>query len=38
MGTVPHSASMETIKNIGEHLIPHFRKQAAEKAKEKELA
>ena len=36
MGTVPHHASMETIKNIGEHLIPHFRNQA--KAKEKELA
>jgi alkanesulfonate monooxygenase SsuD/methylene tetrahydromethanopterin reductase-like flavin-dependent oxidoreductase (luciferase family) len=38
MGTVPHSASMETIKNIGEHLIPHFRAKDAEKAKEKELA
>jgi alkanesulfonate monooxygenase SsuD/methylene tetrahydromethanopterin reductase-like flavin-dependent oxidoreductase (luciferase family) len=25
MGTVPHEASMETIRNIGEHLIPHFR-------------
>jgi hypothetical protein len=36
MGTVPHHASMETIKNIGEHLIPHFRNQA--KTKEKELA
>jgi alkanesulfonate monooxygenase SsuD/methylene tetrahydromethanopterin reductase-like flavin-dependent oxidoreductase (luciferase family) len=38
MGTVPHSASMETIKNIGEHLIPHFRAKDPEKAKEKELA
>ena len=36
MGTVPHHASMETIKNIGEHLIPHFRNQA--KTREKELA
>jgi len=25
MGTVPHEASMETIRNIGERLIPHFR-------------
>ncbi len=25
MGTVPHWASMETIRNIGEHLIPHFK-------------
>jgi len=25
MGTVPHWATMETIRNIGEHLIPHFR-------------
>jgi len=38
MGTVPHSASMETIKNIGEHLIPHFRKQEAAMARQKELA
>jgi alkanesulfonate monooxygenase SsuD/methylene tetrahydromethanopterin reductase-like flavin-dependent oxidoreductase (luciferase family) len=37
MGTVPHSASMETIKNIGEHLIPHFRKQAEAKTKEREM-
>lgn len=25
MGTVPHEAIMESIKNIGEHVIPHFR-------------
>jgi len=25
MGTVPHEATMTTIRNIGEHLIPHFR-------------
>jgi alkanesulfonate monooxygenase SsuD/methylene tetrahydromethanopterin reductase-like flavin-dependent oxidoreductase (luciferase family) len=25
MGTVPHAASMETIRNIGERVIPHFR-------------
>jgi alkanesulfonate monooxygenase SsuD/methylene tetrahydromethanopterin reductase-like flavin-dependent oxidoreductase (luciferase family) len=25
MGTVPHEATMETIRNIGKHLIPHFR-------------
>jgi alkanesulfonate monooxygenase SsuD/methylene tetrahydromethanopterin reductase-like flavin-dependent oxidoreductase (luciferase family) len=36
MGTVPHEASMETIRNIGEHLIPHFRRKAA--VEEKELA
>jgi len=24
MGTVPHEATMTTIRNIGEHLIPHF--------------
>jgi len=33
MGTVPHSASMETIRHIGETLIPHFRSQEAAKAK-----
>src|ERR1700761_9424948 len=38
MGTVPHHASMETIKNIGEHLIPYFRNKEKAKAKEKELA
>lgn len=26
MGTVPQWAQMETIKNIGQHVIPHFRK------------
>ena len=25
MGTVPQEAQMETIRNIGEHVIPHFR-------------
>ena len=25
MGTVPHEAIMESIKNIGEQVIPHFR-------------
>ena len=25
MGTVPHWAQMETIRKIGEHVIPHFR-------------
>ena len=29
MGTVPHEATMETIRNIGEHLIPHFRNKMA---------
>jgi alkanesulfonate monooxygenase SsuD/methylene tetrahydromethanopterin reductase-like flavin-dependent oxidoreductase (luciferase family) len=29
MGTVPHEATMETIRNIGRHLIPHFRSQSA---------
>jgi hypothetical protein len=29
MGTVPHEAIMETIRNIGEHVIPHFKKAAA---------
>jgi alkanesulfonate monooxygenase SsuD/methylene tetrahydromethanopterin reductase-like flavin-dependent oxidoreductase (luciferase family) len=32
MGTVPHSATMETIRNIGEHLIPHFRNKMAQAA------
>ena len=26
MGTVPHEAQMETIRNIGQHVIPHFRR------------
>jgi hypothetical protein len=30
MGTIPHEAIMETIRNIGEKVIPHFRAQAAE--------
>ncbi|KTE06386.1 LLM class flavin-dependent oxidoreductase [Sphingopyxis sp. H115] len=29
MGAVPHEAIMETIRNIGTHVIPHFRAQAA---------
>jgi len=24
MGAIPHEATMETIRNIGKHLIPHF--------------
>ena len=34
MGTVPHAATMETIRNIGKHLIPHFRNKAAAQAAE----
>ena len=26
MGTIPQWAMLETIRNIGEHVIPHFRK------------
>jgi alkanesulfonate monooxygenase SsuD/methylene tetrahydromethanopterin reductase-like flavin-dependent oxidoreductase (luciferase family) len=26
MGTIPHSVIMQTIENIGRHVIPHFRK------------
>ena len=26
MGTIPHSAIMETIRNVGEKVIPHFRR------------
>lgn len=33
MGAVPHEAIMETIRNIGTHVIPHFRAQAAVAAK-----
>jgi alkanesulfonate monooxygenase SsuD/methylene tetrahydromethanopterin reductase-like flavin-dependent oxidoreductase (luciferase family) len=29
MGTVPHEASMETIRNIGKYLIPHFKAKLA---------
>ena len=29
MGTVPQSAQLETIRNIGEHVIPYFRNQPA---------
>jgi len=28
MGTIPHDAIMETIRNIGEKVIPHFRAKA----------
>jgi alkanesulfonate monooxygenase SsuD/methylene tetrahydromethanopterin reductase-like flavin-dependent oxidoreductase (luciferase family) len=30
MGGIPQDAMMETIQNIGEHVIPHFRKQENE--------
>ncbi len=36
MGTVPHEASMETIRNIGKYLIPYFREKDAAKAEERE--
>lgn len=29
MGTVPHEATMETIRNIGKYLIPHFKAKYA---------
>ena len=29
MGTVPHNAILETIRNIGEKVIPHFREKQA---------
>ena len=29
MGTVPHESILETIRNIGEKVIPHFRAKAA---------
>lgn len=32
MGAVPHEAILETIRNIGTHVIPHFRAQAAQAA------
>ncbi len=32
MGAVPHEAIMETIRNIGTYVIPHFKAQAAEAA------
>ena len=32
MGAVPHEAILETIRNIGTHVIPHFRKQTAQAA------
>jgi hypothetical protein len=38
MGTVPHEASMETIRNIGKHLIPHFKAKAAARESQLEAA
>ncbi|HET8882366.1 MAG TPA: LLM class flavin-dependent oxidoreductase [Solimonas sp.] len=32
MGSVPQWAQLETLKNIGTHVIPHFRKQGAQRA------
>lgn len=32
MGTIPHASIMETIRNIGEKVIPHFRAQNADLA------
>ena len=29
MGTIPHEVTMETIRNIGKYLIPHFREKLA---------
>jgi alkanesulfonate monooxygenase SsuD/methylene tetrahydromethanopterin reductase-like flavin-dependent oxidoreductase (luciferase family) len=29
MGAIPHEVTMETIRNIGKHLIPHFHNKAA---------
>jgi hypothetical protein len=29
MGTVPQWAMMETVRQIGEHVIPHFQARAA---------
>ena len=34
MGGIPHDVIMETIRNIGEKVIPHFRNQAAAKQAE----
>jgi alkanesulfonate monooxygenase SsuD/methylene tetrahydromethanopterin reductase-like flavin-dependent oxidoreductase (luciferase family) len=31
MGTIPHEASMETIRNVGKYVIPHFRRQGSAK-------
>jgi hypothetical protein len=32
MGTVPHEVILETIRNIGQHVLPYFRKQEQVKA------
>jgi alkanesulfonate monooxygenase SsuD/methylene tetrahydromethanopterin reductase-like flavin-dependent oxidoreductase (luciferase family) len=32
MGTVPHEVCMETLRQWGEHVIPHFRRQEAAEA------
>jgi hypothetical protein len=29
MGTIPHEISMETIRNLGTHVIPYFRAKEA---------
>jgi alkanesulfonate monooxygenase SsuD/methylene tetrahydromethanopterin reductase-like flavin-dependent oxidoreductase (luciferase family) len=29
MGTIPHAVTMETIRNLGTHVIPHFRAKEA---------
>jgi alkanesulfonate monooxygenase SsuD/methylene tetrahydromethanopterin reductase-like flavin-dependent oxidoreductase (luciferase family) len=34
MGTIPHEVTMETIRNIGKHLIPHFRAREQAQAAE----
>jgi alkanesulfonate monooxygenase SsuD/methylene tetrahydromethanopterin reductase-like flavin-dependent oxidoreductase (luciferase family) len=34
MGTIPHAVVMETIRNIGEKVIPHFKKNVEAKAAE----
>jgi hypothetical protein len=33
MGTVSQEAQLETIRNIGEHVIPYFNRLKAEKQK-----
>jgi len=38
MGGIPHDVIMETIRNIGEKVIPHFRAIEADEAAEREAA
>ncbi|MFC3106583.1 LLM class flavin-dependent oxidoreductase [Undibacterium arcticum] len=38
MGTVPQWAQLETIRNIGQHVIPHFRKKSARPTASAKLA